>query len=108
MSFSWSSLNPENLYRDLVGVGKALSYNVGSALIQLLHLFMSVFAFIVEEIMYAASLAIYGVLLVIFDIADIAGPFALPAFLIMMAAFAIAGQIVFDTVRDIPVLGAFT
>jgi hypothetical protein len=108
MSFSWSSLNPANWYKDLTGAGNALAHDAGSALIQLLHLFMSVFAFIVEEIMYAASLAIYGVLLVIFDIADIAGPFALPAFLIMMAAFAIAGQIVFDTVRDIPVLGAFT
>lgn len=108
MSFSWSSLNPENLYRDLVGVGKALSYNVGSALIQLLQLFMSALAFIVEEIMYVATLVIYGILLFIFNIAVIAGPFALPAFLIMIVAFVIVGQIVFDTVRDIPVLGAFT
>ena len=58
--------------------------------------------------MYAASLAIYGVLLFIFEIADVVGPFALPAFLIMIVAFVIVGQIVFDTVRDIPVLGAFT
>ena len=47
-------------------------------------------------------------LLFIFNIAVIAGPFALPAFLIMIVAFVIVGQIVFDTVRDIPVLGAFT
>ena len=108
MSFHWSSLNPANWYNDLTGIGNTLSQDANSALIQLLQIFLSTFAFIVEEIMYAASVAIYGVLLVIFDIADIAGPFALPAFLIMMAAFAIVGQIVLDTVRDIPVLGAFT
>lgn len=58
--------------------------------------------------MYVVSQIVYGVLLIIFDIATVAGPFALPVFLIMIVAFVIVGQIVFDTVRDIPALGAFT
>ena len=103
-----SELNPLNWLKDIEGAGNALSHSVGSALVQLLQLFMSVFAALVEEVIYVASLAIYGILQIIFSTADAAGPFALPVFLVMISAFWILGQILLGTARDIPVLEAFT
>lgn len=47
MSFPWYLFNPVNWYKDLIGIGNALSHSVGAALVELLRLFMSVFAFIV-------------------------------------------------------------
>lgn len=104
----WSILDPLNWGKDITGAADSLSHSVSNALIQLLQLFMSAFAYLVDDVIYAAALVVYGVLQLIFSAADAAGPFALPAFLVMMTGFVIVAQIALDTVKDIPVLGAFT